>query len=101
MNLYYFVLRRIGNFVNAPCQRRYLSHSKLHSFYERDSRGEEYPVFVDKPWQEIVKESGPAFIQECKKFWEETKEHFQQDHKLYQSGDTEVFWRFDSEVKCN
>lgn len=94
------VLKHLGHITKSSvcCQRRHLSQSsKLYSFFERDTRGAEYPIIIDKPWQEIVKESGPAFVQECKKLWRETKDHFQQDRKLYYHGDTDVFWRFDSE----
>lgn len=79
---------------------RYLSQThRLCSFYESDSRGAEYPAFPDKDFKEIFHISRKEFWGQCKLFYSELKDKFQQDTKLYNHGDTEVFWRFDSEVK--
>ncbi|GFR34113.1 complex I intermediate-associated protein 30, mitochondrial [Trichonephila clavata] len=68
------------------------------SVFERDSRGSEYPVFPfdKKHWTEHMKDGGKIFVEECKLFVEEVKEHFLNDPKFYNDGDTDVFFRFDS-----
>lgn len=100
LNKFIFIIPgRLNKGFTFYLSRHFSQTSRLYSFYERDTRGAEYPLVLDKPLTEILKESNKAFVEECKKFWEETKEDFRQDRKLYYHGDTDVFFRFDSEVK--
>ncbi|XP_054707410.1 complex I intermediate-associated protein 30, mitochondrial-like [Uloborus diversus] len=69
-----------------------------NSFFEWDKRGGfEYPVFSKKTWQEHIRDGRKIFFEECKLFLKEIDETFHQDRKLYQDGDSDVFFRFDSE----
>lgn len=100
LNKFVFIIPgRLSKSFSFYFSRHFSRTSKLYSFYERDTRGAEYPLVIDKPLTQILKESNKAFVEECKKFWEETKEDFRQDRKIYKHGDTDVFFRFDSEVK--
>lgn len=93
--LHCLIPRRIAAYDHHKC---FSQTSKLYSFFENDHRGGDYPLIVDVPLKELLREGHKQFFQECKLFWHETKDHFQQDRKYYSHGDTDVFWRFDSEV---
>lgn len=90
---------RLSSYTVYDAKKCFSNTSILCSFYERDRVGAEYHKYSDQPWDEFFREGRKVFVQECKKFWQETKDHFQQDRKYYKHGDTDVFWRFDSEVK--
>lgn len=80
--------------------RRLISQSSQlkKQFFERDRRGFEYRVDRDIDWNMHVARGSKMFVNECKMFWEEVKDYFRSDPKVYSDGDTDVFYRFDSEV---
>ncbi|GIY37358.1 complex I intermediate-associated protein 30, mitochondrial [Caerostris darwini] len=79
-------------------RRSFSKTAVQNSFYERNNRGSEYPVYpLDKKhWTQHIKDGSKISLEECKLFWEETKEHFRNDPKIYSDGDSEVVFRFDS-----
>lgn len=87
----------------------FIQHGRLfsqtvarNSFFEGDKRGAEYPVFpLDKKhWTEHIRDGAKIFVEECKLFREEVKEHFRNDPRIYKDGDMEVVFRFDEKVGC-
>jgi len=88
---------RLNRYTVYGVKRCFSNTPILYSFYERDRVNADYHKYSDMPWDQFFREGNKAFVEECKKLWQETKDHFQQDRKYYKHGDTEVFWRFDSE----
>ncbi|KFM62941.1 putative complex I intermediate-associated protein 30, mitochondrial, partial [Stegodyphus mimosarum] len=93
------------HFKNEQCrrnllvlQRRSFSCTQVrNSFFEKDNRGAGYEVYPDATLREHIRDGRKIFVEECKLWLKEVKEKFEQDPKLYYHGDTDVFFRFDSE----
>ncbi|XP_042896176.1 complex I intermediate-associated protein 30, mitochondrial [Parasteatoda tepidariorum] len=82
--------------TSCNCRNFHQSSAFNRGFFEQYRRGTIPPEIHDKPWQEHIKEGRKIFVQECKLWVDEVKEKFRQDRKLYQHGDTDVFFRFDN-----
>ncbi|KAG8184814.1 hypothetical protein JTE90_004912 [Oedothorax gibbosus] len=95
-NIYRCLIRRRPLFIE---NRQHISQSSILKklFFERDPRGEDYRIHRDIDFKKHIIEGQKIFVDECKLFVEETKEYFRSDPKRYKDGDTDVFWRFDSE----
>ncbi|GFT06212.1 complex I intermediate-associated protein 30 [Nephila pilipes] len=104
--LFFKDIKRLSPALYFSCVDHKKSFSQTQvrkSIFERNTRGSGYPVypFDGKHWTEHVRDGSKIFIEECKLFCEEVKEHFLNDPKIYTDGDTDVFFRFDSKEKKN
>lgn len=96
-HIYRCLTRHVPLFIENRQHISQSSQRKKH-FYESNRRGQDYRIHRDIDFKKHLLEGQKIFVDECKLYWEEVKEHFRSDPKRYKHGDTDVFWRFDSEV---
>lgn len=100
-SLFLGIIKKNSPTIYFSCidHQKSFSQTKVRKFvFERDTRGSDYPIypFDKKHWTEHIKDGRKIFVEECKLFVAEVKEHLLNDPKMYNDGDTDVFFRFDS-----